>query len=424
MTITLAGHKGRYALEEESPLAAGRLANIYLARNLDQGEKVVIKRFHRHLYEESLESFLRELEHLSTLDHPNILTVLDKSKQDRAGGDSFLVLPYMESGNLRSLLIGRKFCPPATLLPLIREVAAGLDYAHSNGIIHGDIKPENILIGGVPRAAKLADFGVARHFVVEDMVSTSTRIVAKPLGASAYLSPEQLLADESSPRSDLYSLALVVYELLTGSLPYDIRAPLFVQLKSRVDGDLVRPQQVNEQLSDEISAALIGALDVDPAKRPASASAFVRTLEYVPKKWDIFIAHAGADLAPAQTLWKLLDPQARVFLDDTRLRLGDNWGLELAAAQRDSLVTVVLVSRHTDDAFYAREEIAAAIQMARRDPQSHRVVPVYLDAESAERPPYGLTVKHGVRLEPGDDLAAIAPRILDLVRDLKTTPSA
>ena len=214
MTTALHGRKGRYALDEESPMASGRLANIYLATAVDSGDQVVIKRFHRHLYEESLESFLRELEHLSQLDHPNILPVLDWSTQAGTGSDSFLVLPYMESGNLRSLLRGRKFCPPALLLPRIREVAAGLDHAHSSGIIHGDIKPENILIGGVPGAARLADFGVARHFVVEDMVATATRVITKPQGASAYLSPEQLEADESSPRSDLYSLALVAYELL------------------------------------------------------------------------------------------------------------------------------------------------------------------------------------------------------------------
>jgi hypothetical protein len=397
------------------------LANIYLARDMDSTEQVVIKRFHHHLYEESLESFLRELEHLSQLDHPNILPVLDWSGQVGVGGDTFLVLPYMEMGNLRSLLQGRKFCPPMVLLPLIREAAAGLDHAHAAGIIHGDIKPENILIGGVPRAARLADFGVARHFVVEDMVATATRAITKPQGASAYLSPEQLREDESSPRSDLYSFALVVYELLTGRLPYDIRAPLFVQLKARVDGNLVPPQQANDQLNEPICAALMRALDLDPAKRPGSAGAFARALEQVPKKWDIFIAHAGGDLAPAKTLLGLLDTRVKVFLDDARLQLGDNWDIELAAAQRDSLVTVVLVSNRAEAAFYQREEIAAAIQMARNDPQSHRVVPIYLDAESAARPPYGLTIKHGLRLEHSDDLTTIAPRLVDLVRGLKST---
>jgi TIR domain len=178
------------------------------------------------------------------------------------------------------------------------------------------------------------------------------------------------------------------------------------------------PRQANDQLSESISAVLLRALDVDPAKRPRSAGAFARVLEQMPRKWDIFIAHAGADLAPAQNLFQLLDGQVKVFLDDARLRLGDNWDVELAAAQRDSLVTVVLVSRGTDAAFYQREEIAAAIQMARNDPQSHRVVPIYLDAESAAQPPYGLTLKHGLRLVRGDDLAAIAPRLVGLVREL------
>lgn len=414
MTSTLAGRNGHYALEEEDALlAAGRLANIYLARDLASQAQVVIKRFHRHLAEESLESFLRELDHLTQLAHPNILPVLDWSRKE-----AFLVLPYMESGNLRSLLQGRQFCPPAMLLPLVRDAAAGLDHAHRAGVIHGDIKPENLLIGGAPRAARLADFGVARHFVVEDMVSTSTRM-AKPLGASAYLSPEQLTSDQSSPRSDLYSLALVAYELLTGRLPYDIRAPLFVQLKARVDGDLMPPRQANEQLAEATAAALMHALHVDPARRPASAGAFARALGQVPKRWDLFIAHAGADAATAQALAGLIGAQARVFLDVARLRLGDDWGRELALAQQDSLVTVVLVSRGTDAAFYQREEIAAAVQMAREDPQAHRVVPIYLDAESAARPPYGLSLRHGLRLDGEGELGGVAAQLVALVDGLK-----
>ncbi|MBV9890830.1 MAG: protein kinase, partial [Rhizobacter sp.] len=332
MKITLAGRKGAYSIEDGSPLAAGRLANIYLAEGTSSGEEVAIKRFHRHFYEESLESYLRELVHLSELNHPNILPVLDWSHTAGADRDCFLVLPYMEQGNLRSLLQGRKFCPPALLMPIVREVAAGLDHAHSSGVVHGDIKPENILMGGSPRAARLSDFGVARHFVVEDMVATGAGLF-KPQGASAYLSPEQLVADASSPRSDLYSFALVVYELLTGRLPYDLREPLFVQLKARVDGNLLPPEQANAQLSEPIAQALTRALDVDPAKRPNSASAFARLLERVPKKWDIFIAHAGADLASARTLLELLEPHLKVFLDNGRLKLGDNWDLELSTAQ-------------------------------------------------------------------------------------------
>ena len=107
------------------------------------------------------------------------------------------------------------------------------------------------------------------------------------------------------------------------------------------------------------------------------------------------------------------------FLDAARLRLGDNWDQQLAAAQRDSLITVVLVSQRTEAAFYQREEIAAAIQMARANPQSHRVVPVYLDAASGAQPPYGLTLKHGVSLEPSSDFVGLAEQLVGLVGELK-----
>jgi len=419
MTTDLLGRKSRYVLQGNgAPLAVGRLSNIYLARDAADSTLVAVKRFHRHVHEESLEGYLRELTLLSTLDHPNILRVLDQSAAEAA--EPFLVLPYMEGGNLRTLLEGRAFCPPSVLLPLLRQVAAGIDHAHVSGVIHGDIKPENILLGGVPRAAQLADFGVGRHFVVEDAVATSTRIVTRPTGvSSAYLSPEQLLKNESSPRSDLYSLALVVYELLTGRLPFDLRAPLFLQLKARVEGELVPPRQANAQLSEPIAAALVRALGVDQARRPRTAADFVRSLEQVAKRWDVFIAHAGADLEPARHLFGHLDTRMQVFLDAARLRLGDNWDHELAAAQRDALITVVLVSQRTEAAFYQREEIAAAIQMARANPQSHRVVPVYLDAESAAQPPYGLTLKHGVILEPGGNFASLAEQLVSLAGELK-----
>lgn len=418
----LVGRKSRYSLQGESPLASGRLSDVHLARDEASGAIVAVKRFHRHLFQESVRNFLRELEILSALDHPHILAVLDRSADAGPAGEAFLVLPYMEGGNLRSLLDGRSFCPPAVLMPLLRQAAAALDHANAAGIIHGDIKPENILLGGTPRVAQLADFGVARHFVVEDTVATHTRITRPQGGSSAYLSPEQLMRNESTPRSDLYSLGLVAYELLTGRLPFDLQGPLFPQMQARVAGALLPPQQANAHLGDAISAALMRGLDVDPAKRPASATAFVRSLEAVPKTWDIFIAHAGADIDPARRLFGLLEPRLRVFLDESRLRLGDNWDAELAAAQRDSLVSVVLVSQRTDDAFYEREEIAAAIRMARSDPQSHRVVPVYLDAASAARPPYGLTVKHGVQLEPGGDFAPLAERLVRLVQDVKRDP--
>jgi hypothetical protein len=132
--------------------------------------------------------------------------------------------------------------------------------------------------------------------------------------------------------------------------------------------------------------------------------------------WDFFLAHAGADKEKAESLYEYLADKSRVFLDSRCLRLGDDWDAELAAAQRHSLVTVVLVSINTEAAYYEREEVAAAIALARKDRDKHRVVPVYTDVTRSDdaRIPYGLRLKHGISL--GDDctLADAAARLLDL----------
>ena len=133
--------------------------------------------------------------------------------------------------------------------------------------------------------------------------------------------------------------------------------------------------------------------------------------------YGFFLAHAGPDKAQAERLYDLLSSEATVFLDTKSLLAGDDWDRGLAEAQRDSRVTVVLVSAETDTAFYQREEIAAAIHMARADPKAHRVVPVYLDA-SRTRVPYGLLVKVGFEITVDFPLERVARELLDLDRRL------
>src|SRR5262245_65430639 len=120
-------------------------------------------------------------------------------------------------------------------------------------------------------------------------------------------------------------------------------------------------------------------------------------------RWDIFIAHASADRIPAEELYHCLERESRVFLDTKTLRLGDQWDRELEKAQRESLITVVLVSEHTEDAFYAREEIAAATQLARESAGGHRVVPIYLTSQGIEPPhvPSGLRLRRGSYIRVG-----------------------
>jgi|GEM_PF-1788714 hypothetical protein len=121
--------------------------------------------------------------------------------------------------------------------------------------------------------------------------------------------------------------------------------------------------------------------------------------------WDFFLAHAGDDLPIAQSLYLKLNPPAKVFLDAVSMLPGDDWDLTLSQAQRSSLISVILVSSKVEKAYYQREEIAAAIDMARQDPRTHRVIPVYLTAKPVPRTdiPYGLKLKHSLYVpDPGD----------------------
>jgi len=129
--------------------------------------------------------------------------------------------------------------------------------------------------------------------------------------------------------------------------------------------------------------------------------------------WDFFLAHAGPDLAIARNLKRALEPPAKTFLDDENLMLGDDFDLELATAQQSSLISVVIVSPNTEQAYYQREEIAAAIQMSRADPHTHRVVPVFFNPEQmGGQIPYGLRLKHSLRVSDSNDLTEAGKRLL------------
>jgi TIR domain-containing protein len=133
--------------------------------------------------------------------------------------------------------------------------------------------------------------------------------------------------------------------------------------------------------------------------------------------WDFFIAHAGSDGDIAEILFEYLAAGSRPFLDSKCLVLGDDWDLELARAQRLAKVTLVLVSSRTPSAYYEREELAAAIALARKKESKHRVVPIYLPgtSSSADEVPYGLRLKHGVSLHAASDLKSVAEKLLALV---------
>ncbi len=142
--------------------------------------------------------------------------------------------------------------------------------------------------------------------------------------------------------------------------------------------------------------------------------------------WDFFLAHAGADKADAEFLYDMLSPQSRVFLDSRCLELGDTWDTELKTAQRASWTTVVLISTKTENAYYQREEIAAAIDLARKDKEKHRVVPIYLDSglDSSDSIPYGLRRTHGLEISSTTTLPDCAKALLEMLEKLRGGPAA
>jgi len=141
--------------------------------------------------------------------------------------------------------------------------------------------------------------------------------------------------------------------------------------------------------------------------------------------WDLFIAHAGPDLALAKQLYALVHTQVKTFLDSECVKLGDDWDAMLSGAQSQTLVSVVLVSTNTDKAYYQREEIAAAIAMARKDAESHRVVPIFVGKDGEEAAiPYGLRLKHGIILSDELNLEDAADRLIELVHQLRSSAGA
>lgn len=274
----LQGNKGIYILEQR-PFASGGFSTLWLASDADDNIVCVKMFYPQAVPEQRQEHFLNELVSRQAVDHPNVLPLLDHGNEvSPHQGSSFIVLPYCTGGNLRDLMRGRDFLSPQLFFPILEQIAGAVDHAHANGIVHGDIKPENILFRDEDRQhAWLADFGIATIFPVSEDIATKADPVA---GSTAYLSPEQIAENRQSSSSDIYALAMVTFEALTGQLPFDTTAPPFMQMAVKVSGDLLHPSAVNGRLSNTISEGLIAGLHVDPRKRPRTAVDFYRSLQH------------------------------------------------------------------------------------------------------------------------------------------------
>ena len=232
---------GRYRIQRK--LGAGGMADVYLAEDQELGRRVAIKILNsRHGNDDQfIERFRREAKNAAALNHPNIVSIYDRGE---AEDTYYIAMEFLDGRTLKELIIGRGAAPINVAIEYARQILSALRFAHRHGIVHRDIKPHNVLVDGEGRV-KVTDFGIARAGTSQ-MTETGSIV-----GTAQYLSPEQARGGEVDPRSDLYSLGVVLYELLTGKTPFDGETPVEIAMK---------------HLSDRAEAALQAA-----ARRPARA---------------------------------------------------------------------------------------------------------------------------------------------------------
>jgi predicted Ser/Thr protein kinase len=255
--------------EFERLLGRGAMGVVYLARQASVGRQVAVKQIELStgVDSEARDRFLREAQTLARLRHPNIVSIYDLVDQD---GALFMVTEYVDGVTLQDLLDGVGVTPTAGLR-VIADIAAALDAARRQEVVHRDLKPGNVFVTSTG-VCKLGDFGLARLVEGEQAYATQ---VATVMGTPAYMSPEQA---EGRPgidhRTDLYSLAVVSYQLLVGRLPFELGADVLAMLEAHVSGVPARPTQLVRGFSKEVEKTLLQGLEKDPRKRQANALAF------------------------------------------------------------------------------------------------------------------------------------------------------
>jgi len=258
---------GRYRVLNR--LGSGGMADVYCAEDEQLGRKVAVKLLYRRFAEddEFVERFRREASSAAGLQHPNIVGVFDRGEWD---GTYYIAMEYLKGHTLKQLVREHGAMPPDLAVDITIQVLRAAKFAHKRGVVHRDIKPHNVILDEEGRA-KVTDFGIARAGA-SDMTETGSI-----MGTAQYLSPEQAQGQPVSPRSDLYSIGVMLYELLTGKVPFDAESPVTIALK-HVSEPPVPPSQLNPAISPALEAVVLRALEKDPAMRYADADEFAAAL--------------------------------------------------------------------------------------------------------------------------------------------------
>src|SRR5215210_863711 len=260
---------GRYRLDAQ--IGAGGMSTVYLAFDQTLERRVAIKLMHREIASDSdqLERFRREARAVAQLSHPHIVGVIDAGEDE---GRPYIVFEYVEGETLKDRIRRMGRLPVDEAIAYAIEIARALGCAHQGGIVHRDIKPQNILIDE-EGTAKVTDFGIARSLTEEGLTAEG-----RVLGTTDYVSPEQALGHAVDGRSDVYSLGVVLFEMLTGDVPFHGENQVAVAMK-HVREALPDVQALRPEVSASVARVVDRATDKDLDHRYPDAPAFVRDLE-------------------------------------------------------------------------------------------------------------------------------------------------
>jgi len=320
---------GRYRLEAK--LGSGGMSTVYLARDDTLDRAVAVKVMHREMseQEDQLQRFRQEARAVAKLSHPNVVSVIDAGED---GGHPYIVFEYVKGETLKQRIGRLGALDTQEAIAYAIEVARGLGVAHARNMVHRDIKPQNVLIDEEGRA-KLTDFGISRQLEQAGVTATG-----RVLGTTDYVAPEQAMGRGVDPRSDVYSLGVVLYEMLVGQVPFHADSQVGVAMK-HVNEDLPDVQRRRPEASAAVALVVERATAKDPAERYQAIGEMVDDLETA---LEVEAARAGSTSGEATSVLDAVPPPKRKL--STRARWSWTAIVALLLVAGAALLAVQLIS--------------------------------------------------------------------------------
>ncbi len=255
-------------------VARSGMASIFRGTDLNSGRQVAIKIPHPEVESDPVfyERFHREEEIGAKLDHPGVMKVFTDPDRERV----YMVMEWVDGRLLRQVLNEQRKLPAERAVRIALGICAALEYIHSRGVVHRDLKPENIMVDGEDRI-KLIDFGIASNVGARRITFSG---LSQTMGTPDYISPEQVKAKRGDARSDLYAVGVMLYEMLTGTVPFTGSNP-FVIMNDRLLNNPIPPREIDPSISPQLQEVIYRALERDPKNRYSAAREFAWDLQHL-----------------------------------------------------------------------------------------------------------------------------------------------